>query len=106
VTFDDANRKMANNNSMTSECNRQENLTVQMLNLGDVFLPTISSKEPENNLIPLTTSYPDRFDVREKFGNLCPRINRVYNQGQCKSGWVNYKLFDFLIVREDGCIVQ
>lgn len=37
----------------------------------------------------LLTTFPNYFDVREKFGERCPEISRVYNQGQCKSGWVN-----------------
>lgn len=41
----------------------------------------------------LRTSFPDNFDVRDKFGKMCPGIKQVVNQGQCKSGWVN-KLFN------------
>lgn len=78
--------------SVKNDCDRQKNFTEQLLNLG-IFS---AEKKTEDKLI-LLTSFPEHFDVREKFGKLCPRISRVYNQGQCKSGWVgNLCLYEYL----------
>lgn len=34
---------------------------------------------------------PAFFDARVKWGNICPLIGDVSNQGTCKSGWVSPK---------------
>lgn len=67
----------------TDGCDLSRNFTAQMLSLG--IRP--ADEKPEKKLMPLS-AYPTHFDVRDKFGKLCPSINRAYNQGQCKSGWV------------------
>lgn len=54
-----------------------------------------SVMDREKKVSPKTV--PDHFDVRVKFGKRCPIIKQVYNQGKCKSGWVNYLLILFKI---------
>lgn len=92
-----------NNFSTTDDCgaNRRGNFSQEMLSQQ---LVTMSSKRQRENQMILT-SFPENFDVREKFGKRCPGIKRVFNQGQCKSGWVNsimynhiylYMTFDFI----------
>lgn len=85
------NRKTdSDTNPEMSYCGSQTNLTEQMLNLGLLSM----TKKPENKLTPLESiTFPEYFDVREKFGKICPGIKRVYNQGQCKSGWVGNLCF-------------
>lgn len=63
---------------------REGNDTAKFSNRSFVPMNSKTNREEKMSL----TTFPDRFDVREKFGERCPGISRVYNQGQCRSGWV------------------
>lgn len=64
----------------------QGNITVEKLSQ---LLVPLNSKLINPKKKVFMTMIPESFDVREKFGKLCPEIKKVYNQGRCKSGWVN-----------------
>lgn len=83
------NRRVQNNNyndPMSGDrIDREKNDTAKFSNRSFVLMNSKTNREEKM----LLTKFPDRFDVREKFGKKCPGISRVYNQGQCRSGWVN-----------------
>lgn len=75
-----------NNRTTMNDC---ANRNLQIFNQG--LMRMKDQSKYQKNIEP-SNMLPENFDVRDKFGKRCPGINRVYNQGQCKSGWVN-KLF-------------